>query len=165
MNALDELSARCDNALADLCPQTSVLWHKGGGLVRSAGGDKASLQKGDKENRELSDHRILGSGEFVGATLEHAEKILEKKYLSKRPIAELIEFVSAKLDLKPALICSKKRQRRYSEARSLLAWLAVEEVGHPAAEVARYLGISRMGVHKAVIRGVELIRKHKSLGL
>ena len=47
---------------------------------------------------------------------------------------------------------------------SLLAWLAVEEVGHPAAEVARFLGISRMGVHKAVIRGFELKRNHVSLG-
>jgi hypothetical protein len=53
--------------------------------------------------------------------------------------------------------------RQYSEARSLFAWLAVEEVGHPAAEVARFLGISRMGVHKAVTRGFELKRIHLSL--
>jgi hypothetical protein len=46
----------------------------------------------------------------------------------------------------------------------LFAWLAVEEVGHPAAEVARFLGISRMGVHKAVTRGFELQRNHESLG-
>jgi len=32
----------------------------------------------------------------------------------------------------------------------------VEEVGYPAAEVARYLGITRMGVQKAVMRGSEL---------
>ena len=47
---------------------------------------------------------------------------------------------------------------------SLFAWLAVEEVGYPAAEVARFLGISRMGVHKAVTRGFELQRNHVSLG-
>jgi chromosomal replication initiation ATPase DnaA len=72
--------------------------------------------------------------------------------------------VGGRLDLKPELICSKNRQRQYSEARSLFAWLAVEEVGHPAAEVARFLGISRMGVHKAVTRGFELKRIHVSLG-
>lgn len=83
----------------------------------------------------------------------------------KRPIEELIEIVSGKLGLRPELICSKNRQRQYSEARSLLAWLAVEEVGHPAAEVARFLGISRMGVHKAVIRGSGLKRNHVSFGL
>ena len=42
--------------------------------------------------------------------------------------------------------------------------LAVEEVGHPAAEVARFLGISRMGVQKAVIRGSELKGDQVSLG-
>ncbi len=58
--------------------------------------------------------------------------------------------------LKPELICSGSRQQKYSEARSLVAWLAVEEVGHPAAKVARFLGISRVGVKKAVGRGMQL---------
>jgi len=40
--------------------------------------------------------------------------------------------------------------------RSLVAFLAVEEVGHPAADVARFLGLTRMGVQKAVMRGSEL---------
>ncbi len=73
-----------------------------------------------------------------------------------RPLEELVEMVAGKLGLKPELICSGNRQRQYPEARSLVAWLAVEKVGHSAAEVARFLGISRMGVQKAVIRGAEL---------
>jgi hypothetical protein len=88
---------------------------QGGGLVRSAGGNKASLLGRKKEERQKGDARILGSGDFV---------------------EELIEIVAGKLGLKPELICSENRQRQYSEARSLFAWLAVEEVGHPAAEVA-----------------------------
>ena len=115
---------------------------QGGGLVRSAGGNKASLLGRKKEEREKGDARILGSGDFVNETLEQSETLLEKKYLAKRPIEELIEIVAGKLGLKPELICSENRQRQYSEARSLFAWLAVEEVGHPAAEVARFLGIS-----------------------
>jgi biotin operon repressor len=39
--------------------------------------------------------------------------------------------------------------------------MAVEEVAHSAAEVARFLGISRVGVKKAVGRGMQL----KKLGL
>jgi len=35
-------------------------------------------------------------------------------------------------------------------------WLAVEKVGHSAAEVARFPGISRVGVKKAVERGRQL---------
>jgi len=133
---------------------------QGGGLVRSAGGETAGLLGCRAEEREKGDARILGSGDFVDATLHESETLLEKKYLPKRPIEELIEIVAGKLGLKPELICSGNRQRQYSEARSVLAWLAVEEVGHPAAEVARFLGITRMGVQKAVGRGSELKGNH-----
>jgi len=113
-----------------------------------------------KEDREKGDARILGSGDFVTETLEQAEVKFEKKYLPKRPIEELVEAVAGKLGVKPELICSKNKQRRYSEARSLVAFLAVEEVGHPAAEVARFLGITRMGVQKAAMRGSGLQRRN-----
>jgi REP element-mobilizing transposase RayT len=136
---------------------------QGGGLIRSSGGDKAGLLGLKKEDREKSDQRILGGGDFVSTTLQQSERILEKKYLPKRPIEELIEVVAERLGLKPKLICSGSRQQKYSEARSLVAWLAVEEVGHSAAEVARFLGISRMGVQKAVIRGREFGRHEVSL--
>ena len=64
---------------------------QGGGLVRSAGGDTSVLFSKNKENRELSDQRVLVSGDFVSATLQQSEKILERKYLPKRSIEELIE--------------------------------------------------------------------------
>ena len=38
---------------------------QGGGLVRSAGGDKKALLRRKREERELSDERILGSGDFA----------------------------------------------------------------------------------------------------
>ena len=55
------------------------------------------------------------------------------------------------------------RQKKIAEARALVAYLAVEETGHSAAEVARFVGISRMGVQKAVIRGREFGRHEVSL--
>ena len=69
------------------------------------------------------------------------------------PPSHAIEVVLERLDLAPELICSGSRQQRYSEVSW---WLAVEEVAHPAAEVARFLGISRVGVKKAVGRGMQL---------
>jgi len=131
---------------------------QGGGLVRSAGGNKAGLLGRSKEERDKGDARILGSGDFVSETLQKAEVRFEKKYKPKCPIEELVETVAGKLGVKPELVCSRNKQRQYSEARSLVAFLAVEELGHPAAEVARYLGITRMGVHKAVMRCSELER-------
>ena len=114
-----------------------------------------------REEREKGDARILGSGDFVSTTLEQSERILEKKYLPKRPIEELVEAVAGKLGLKPELICSGNRQRQYSEARSLVAWLAVEEIGHPAAEVARFLGISRVGVLLSLEKAKDICQKYE----
>jgi hypothetical protein len=53
------------------------------------GGKKAALSEIRRGNIVKSDQRILGSGEFVSLTLEQSEKILERKYLPKRPIEEL----------------------------------------------------------------------------
>ena len=129
---------------------------QGGGLIRSSGGDKAVLLGLRREEREKGDARILGSGNFVITTLEQSERILEKKYLPKRPIEELIEVVAGKLALKPELICSGSRQKKIAEARALVAYLAVEETGHKAADVARYLGIGRANVLRSIKRGREI---------
>ena len=113
-----------------------------------------------RRNVEKSDQRILGSGNFVSMTLEQSDKVLEKKYLPKRPIEELIEMVSEKMGVKPELICSRSRKKLVSDIRSLVAWYVVEEAGHSAADVARYLGISRVGVLLAVKNGKGLANKY-----
>jgi putative transposase len=130
---------------------------QGGGLVRSVGGDKRGLLGRKKEEREKGDERILGSGDFVNEILRQSERTLERRYLPKRPIEELVEIVAGKLGLKPELICSGSRQRKYSEARALVAYLAVEETGHSAAHVARSLGVKRVSIHQAVPRGKTML--------
>ena len=92
----------------------------------------------------------------VSATLQQSERILEKKYRPKRSIEELIEFVGGRLGLEPELICSGSRQKKIAEARALVAYLAVEETGHSAADVARYLGIGRANVIRSIKRGYEI---------
>jgi len=109
-----------------------------------------------KEDREKSDQRILGSGGFVGAVLQKSERLLEKKYKPKQPIEELIEVVAGQLGLEAKLISSGSRQKKITEARALVAYLAVEETGHSAAEVARHLGIGRTNVLRSIKRGREI---------
>jgi len=82
---------------------------------------------------------------------------LKKKYKPKRPIEELIEVVAEQLDISPELICSGSRKRLISDARALLAYLAVEETGHKATDVARVLGIKRVSVHHAVKKGKKVL--------
>jgi len=47
--------------------------------------EEASRGGKARAGRELSDQRILGGGDFVGTTLQQSERMLEKKYLPKRP--------------------------------------------------------------------------------
>jgi len=122
---------------------------QGGGLVRSSGGTKAGLLGRKKDEREKGDARILGSGDFVNTTLHQSEKLLERKYRPKKAMDDLMTVVADKVGMAPELICSRSRQRKYSEARAIFSYLAVEETGYSAADVARYLGVKRMSVHEA----------------
>ena len=78
--------------------------------------------------------------------------------------APLIAVVADKVGVSPELICSRSRQRKASEARAIFSYLAVEETGYPAADVARFLGVKRMSVHEAVIRGKTLCVEYSLLG-
>ena len=113
---------------------------------------------------ELSDQRILGSGGFVGAVLQESERLLEKKYKPKRTIDDLLVVAAGKVGVSPELICSRSRQRKTSEARAIFSYLAVEETGYSAADVARFLGVKRMSVHEAVARGKTLCAEYSFLG-
>ena len=64
----------------------------------------------------------------------------------------------------PNPIPSRRRQRKPSEARAIFSYLAVEETGYPAADVARFLGVKRMSVHEAVTRGKALCDEYALLG-
>jgi predicted transcriptional regulator len=60
------------------------------------------------------------------------------------------------MGVEPEMIRSMGRQKKYSQARSVFARVAVEEEGYSAASVGRFLGISRVGVKKALERGDHL---------
>ena len=126
---------------------------QGGGLVRSAGGNKAGILGRKKEEMEKGDARILGSGDFVSRILREGDKTLERKYLYKRSIQELIEFVATQKGIAPEVICSGSRKPMISDARSIVAYMAVEETGYAATDVARYLGIMQTSVLQSVSKG------------
>jgi hypothetical protein len=65
----------------------------------------------------------------------------------------LIRKVTAHVDLDLADLTSSKRNRKVSNARAVISYLAVNQLGCSASEVARKLGISGMAVSKGVDRG------------
>ena len=67
------------------------------------------------------------------------------------------------MEISPELICSGSRQRKISQARALIAYLAVEETGHPSADIARYFGINEASVFHAVKNGKIIFDENQAL--
>ncbi|MBW2091124.1 MAG: transposase, partial [Deltaproteobacteria bacterium] len=130
---------------------------QGGGLVRSAGGNKAGLLGRKKEERELGDARILGSGDFVSEALRKAGEVWEKGRKRKILLAELIRSVASQLDLKTESILSSSRRREVSKARAIVSFLAVNDLGYSATDVARALSIGRVSARQCVDRGKKIL--------
>jgi len=137
---------------------------QGGGLIRSTGGDMAELVGRSKTEREKGDERILGSGDFVQATLLRSESLSERKYGPKKTMDELLAAVAQRFEMTPQSICSQSRRREHSKARAVFSYLAVEQAGYSAAGVARFLGVQRMSVHEAVARGKKLCAQYAITG-
>ncbi len=136
---------------------------QGGGLVRSAGGNKADLLGRKKEEREKGDARILGSGDFVNEALRKAGEDWEKGKKKKIPLEQLIRTVASHFDLKEASIISASRKGEVSEARGIICCLAVNDLGYSAAEVARALDLRRVSAGQCVTRGEKLLDKNVGL--
>ena len=127
----------------------------GGGLVRSMGGwsvVKAMRRSGE---RELSDDRILGGGEFVERIIKEAEE----KIRFQLPVSEELQ----KIDELMTKICKDERvsieelkagsrRKEVSEVRKRIAIELVKRQGVALAEVARRVGVSTSGVSKILKR-------------
>lgn len=133
----------------------------GGGLIRSAGGWEAI--RGFKKERifQKSDERILGDGDFVEDVLRSAEETMEKRYALRARGYDLMKVssrVAEVLGVKEEDVWAKGRYPRIVEARSLLCYWAVREVGQTMAFLAARFGISVPAVSKSVSRGEKLAR-------
>jgi len=131
----------------------------GGGLLRSAGGWQAVKALRKEKVYQRNDERILGDGDFVEHVLSSAEEAMEKRY---KLISEGVDLdqiaarVSKVLDVQPQAVWAKGKHRRIVEARSLLCYWAVRELGIPMSSLARKLGLSVPSVSESVTRGQRL---------
>ena len=130
---------------------------QGGGLVRSAGGDTSLLSPKSNEDRELSDERILGSGDFVACVIQDKNELAEKRLEKKIPLYELIRLISDFLGIKKSEVFSRSRKRIIGKARALIAYYSIYEMGYKGAEVGRALKIKGPSVSQCIERGRILV--------
>ena len=160
---------------------TEVLGHYGEGLSRarqnyrqfvadgilagrrekfSGGGLKRSRQE-NSDSFESFDERILGSGEFIDSLMQ--EETLRPRMYIPIGLPELINRVSAKLQIDPEKVRRPSKTRHIAEARGLICYLAVRHLGYRGSDIGKELYLGPTGVSIAVRRGESSIAKFQEL--
>ncbi len=131
----------------------------GGGLIRSVGGWGEAL-KIRKEDLQVSDERILGSGDFAADILERCkqEELEPKEFKDSN---ELLRKISKIYKVEQeALIEMKTKEVR--EARSVFIYLAVKKIGMSVKDSGRILKIKESAASSSFRRGM-IIEKEKGI--
>lgn len=139
----------------------------GGGLLRSAGGWEGVKALRAANVYQRSDERILGDTDFVRRALTSAQEQMEKRYALRSSgfdLARVASRVSQVLKVKPAEVWAEGKYQRIVEARSLLCYWAVRELGVSMSCLARQLKVSVPSVSDSVARG-RRIAEEKQLDL
>ena len=136
---------------------------QGGGLVRSAGGDKKGLVGRKKEEREKGDERILGSGDFVVQALKEAGELHKRTIKPRISLDELIKRVSKDREIATKNLISSKRKKDISNTRAIISYLAAIELRYSGAKIASELRLSEKSVSRCIERGKKLVDNDKKL--
>jgi hypothetical protein len=139
----------------------------GGGLIRSIGGWGAVRSLGRAKTHLKGDERILGDSDFVAAVLEAQNESLERRYRLAAQgfdMAKVIKRAAEISGLDPEQIRTPGKEPLRVQARSLVCYWAVRELGLTTVAVSKMLGICPTAVSKAVSRG-KLLSHRRKIGL
>ncbi|NTU59029.1 MAG: hypothetical protein HGB00_08975 [Chlorobiaceae bacterium] len=127
----------------------------GGGLIRSAGGWSEVLSMRQRGERQFSDERILGSGEFVKEVIDEAEESIKDRLPSQSWLEDAMDLLEQQCQVNGiSLMAVKSGSRRHecTQLRRELARQFVLEMGLSYADAARVLGISASAVNQIIRR-------------
>ncbi len=131
---------------------------QGGGLIRSSGGDKAGLLGLKKEDREKSDQRILGSGDFVAKVLEKANEVNQKR-MDKCSLQVLCQKIISAFGIKEEDLRSSVKKRGVTEAKASFGYLSIKAMGYSGREVGQFLNMRSYSAIRISERGKEIVDK------
>jgi len=125
----------------------------GGGLIRSLGGWSQVLSLRSKKETIAHDTRILGSKNFVTEILREADRNLKRQLPPSQKevlIEQLIEKICRKEGVNEQELRMGGRRRKVSRARAKITHHLSSQLGIPAAEIARHLGVCTSAIVKAI---------------
>jgi len=134
----------------------------GGGLIRSQGGWSQVLALRSKGEKDSSDERVLGSGEFVDQILQEVEdRQLRQMKLRRRggSIEDIIQEECKKQKVSEQELRKGSRRGIVSEVRAEIACRSKDELGISGAEIARYLGVNTSSITRAIAKKDEFVKK------
>jgi len=123
----------------------------GGGLRRS---QKLSAS----EELQAYDERVLGSGDFVEGL--RGRKELADRLPAGLSIGQLLGRVADEFGLKVEEIKRRGKNKVLADARAVVSYFAVRELGYNGSELGKMLYLSRSGVSVAAKRGAELVQSN-----
>lgn len=135
----------------------------GGGLIRSAGGwtELAAMRR--LGLRQQSDERILGDSDFVDTVLKEVQEAFDRKdqyRMAGFGFDQVLQVVAEIFKMEPREIMAAGKQPLRVQARSLLCYWAVRELGCSVTSVAIKLGLGQPAVSRAVQRGERFVQEH-----
>ena len=128
----------------------------------TGGGLKRSLKVIDLGESDAHDDRVLGSGEFV-------ERLRKEHDLSARippkpmSLESLIKNTVDHFGISLQILKQRRKGKKLAEARRVICYFAVREMGHNGATVGKMLNMTRSGVSIAAKLGEELVQERPSL--
>ena len=134
----------------------------GGGLVRSVGGWVNLIEMRRAKVFVKGDERILGEGDFVERMLKNSGEAFERKSLLKSQgwdLDKLGAHVAKLLEIDVSVVWSAGKYRHVVEARSLLCYWAVRDLGLSMTSLAKRLNLSVAAIGQSVERGEWLVKE------
>ena len=131
---------------------------QGGGLVRSAGGDKTGLLGRKKEEREEGDERILGSGDFVETILGNSTHT-EPRSKIRVPLKLLSRKIASHFKIGEEDLRSPVKKKSVIEAKSIFGYLAIKQMGYSGREIGRFLNMRSYSAIRRAQEGKKVIDK------
>ena len=136
----------------------------GGGLIRSLGGWTAAKALRGAKDRIKGDERILGDGDFVQEVLESCRQQFERRCQYKARGYDfdwLVGQVATLLGLEQDTITRPRRYPDTVEARNVLCYWAVRELGISTWELSKRIGISQPTASQSVKQGEMILKKRE----